>query len=152
MLHELGVTQGWNFSVLSELELLGYHFGLLWVTFLKSFLCSFPFKFFLLLLKCDKDTKIPKIILQLCCLFFFFFSLFFIFIFFLILEEKFPLAFEKYKHCREFSSDSSFSGSQDISSTMFKTFTTACEGERSMEIPRLCPFGLKEPVSPKITY
>ncbi|XP_032934459.1 inactive serine/threonine-protein kinase TEX14 [Catharus ustulatus] len=61
-------------------------------------------------------------------------------------EEKFPLAFGKYKHCREFSSDSSFSGSQDISSTMFKTFTTACEGERSMEIPRLCPFGLKEPL------
>lgn len=84
MLHELGVTQGWNFSVLSELELLGYHFGLLWVTFLKSFLCSFPLKFFLLLLKCDKDTKIPKIILQLCCLFFFFSPcfLFYLFIFF----------------------------------------------------------------------
>ncbi|NWY70592.1 TEX14 kinase, partial [Erithacus rubecula] len=65
-------------------------------------------------------------------------------------EEKFPLAFEKYKHCREFSSDSSFCGSQETSSTMFKTFTTACEGERSMEIPvvapRICPFGLKEPV------
>ncbi|NWW64279.1 TEX14 kinase, partial [Ifrita kowaldi] len=66
-------------------------------------------------------------------------------------EEKIPLAFEKYKHCREFSSDSSFCGSQETSSTMFKTFTTACEGERSMEIPvvapRVCPFGLKEPVS-----
>ncbi|NXM91005.1 TEX14 kinase, partial [Oenanthe oenanthe] len=65
-------------------------------------------------------------------------------------EEKFPLAFEKYKHCREFSSDSSFCGSQETSSTVFKTFTTACEGERSMEIPvvapRVCPFGLKEPV------
>ncbi|KAL2297435.1 hypothetical protein Nmel_016736 [Mimus melanotis] len=64
-------------------------------------------------------------------------------------EGKFPLAFEKYKHCREFSSDSSFCGSQETS-TMFKTFTTACEGERSMEIPvvapRVCPFGLKEPV------
>ncbi|NXP65644.1 TEX14 kinase, partial [Chloropsis cyanopogon] len=66
-------------------------------------------------------------------------------------EEKFPLAFEKYKHCREFSSDSSFFGSQESSSTVLKTFTTACEGERSMEIPvvapRVCPFGLKEPVS-----
>lgn len=83
--------------------------------------------------------------------FLFFSSLFF----FLILEEKIPLAFEKYKHCREFSSDSSFCGSQETSSTMFKTFTTACEGERSMEIPvvapRVCPFGLKEPVSQKIT-
>ncbi|NXQ54691.1 TEX14 kinase, partial [Anthoscopus minutus] len=70
--------------------------------------------------------------------------------------EIFPLAFEKYKHCREFSSDSSFCGSQETSSTMFKTFITACEGDRSMEIPvvapRVCPFGLKEPVSQKITY
>ncbi|NWX59053.1 TEX14 kinase, partial [Promerops cafer] len=66
-------------------------------------------------------------------------------------EEKFPLAFEKYKHCHEFYSDSSFCGSQETSSTVFRTFTTACEGERSMEIPvvapRVCPFGLKEPVS-----
>ncbi|NWI36550.1 TEX14 kinase, partial [Picathartes gymnocephalus] len=66
-------------------------------------------------------------------------------------EEKIPFSFEKYKQCREFSSDSSFCASQDTSSTMFKTFTTACEGERSMEIPlvapRVCPFGLKEPVS-----
>ncbi|XP_039576818.1 inactive serine/threonine-protein kinase TEX14 [Passer montanus] len=65
-------------------------------------------------------------------------------------DEKFPLAFEKYNQCREFSSDSSFCGSQETSSTVFKTFTTACEGERSMEIPvvapRFCPFGLKEPV------
>ncbi|RLV97058.1 hypothetical protein DV515_00012117, partial [Chloebia gouldiae] len=65
-------------------------------------------------------------------------------------EEKFPLAFEKYKQCREFSSDSSFCGSQETSSTVFQTFTTACEGERSMEIPvvapRVCPFALKEPV------
>ncbi|NWV18763.1 TEX14 kinase, partial [Origma solitaria] len=62
-------------------------------------------------------------------------------------EEKIPLAFEKYKHSREFSSDSSFCGSQEMS----KTFTTAYEGERSMEIAavpsRACPFGLKEPVS-----
>ncbi|NXT61741.1 TEX14 kinase, partial [Chaetops frenatus] len=66
-------------------------------------------------------------------------------------EEKNPFTFEKYKHCREFSSDSSFCSSQDTSSTVFKTFTTACEGERSMEIPlgppRVCPFALKEPVS-----
>ncbi|KAF2984111.1 hypothetical protein EK904_010466 [Melospiza melodia maxima] len=65
-------------------------------------------------------------------------------------DEKFPLAFEKYKQCREFSSDSSFCGSQETSSTLFKTFTTAWEGERSMEIPvvapRVCPFGPKEPV------
>ncbi|XP_063258864.1 inactive serine/threonine-protein kinase TEX14 isoform X1 [Prinia subflava] len=64
-------------------------------------------------------------------------------------EEKIPLAFEKYKHCREFPSDSSFCGSQETS-TVFKTFTTACEEERSMEIPvvapRVCPFVLKEPV------
>ncbi|XP_031985990.1 inactive serine/threonine-protein kinase TEX14 isoform X3 [Corvus moneduloides] len=65
-------------------------------------------------------------------------------------EEKIPLALEKYKHCHEFSSDSSFSDSQETSSTVFNTFTTAYEGERSMEIPvvapRVCPFGLKEPV------
>ncbi|XP_014732135.1 PREDICTED: inactive serine/threonine-protein kinase TEX14 [Sturnus vulgaris] len=64
-------------------------------------------------------------------------------------EERLPLAFGKYKHCHEFSSDSSFCGSHETS-TVFKTFTTACEGERSMEIPvvapRVCPFGLKEPV------
>ncbi|NWX35430.1 TEX14 kinase, partial [Notiomystis cincta] len=66
-------------------------------------------------------------------------------------EEKIPLGFEKYKHCPEFPSDSSFCGSQETSSTVFKTFTTACEGERSLEIPlvapRVCPLGLKEPVS-----
>ncbi|NWZ40325.1 TEX14 kinase, partial [Brachypodius atriceps] len=69
-------------------------------------------------------------------------------------EEKLPFAFEKYKHCREFASDSSFCGSQENSSTVFKTFTTACDGERSLEIPvlapRVSPFGLKEPVSQKI--
>ncbi|NWI54015.1 TEX14 kinase, partial [Calyptomena viridis] len=66
-------------------------------------------------------------------------------------EEKIPLAFEKYKHCHELASDSSLCGSQEASSTMFNTFTTACEEERSMEIPgaasRICPFELKEPVS-----
>ncbi|RMC10654.1 hypothetical protein DUI87_12365 [Hirundo rustica rustica] len=64
-------------------------------------------------------------------------------------EEKIPLAFEKYKHCREFSLDSSFCASQETS-TVFKTFTTACEEERSMEIPvvapKVFPFGLREPV------
>ncbi|XP_017677189.1 PREDICTED: inactive serine/threonine-protein kinase TEX14 [Lepidothrix coronata] len=64
-------------------------------------------------------------------------------------EEKVPLAFEKYKHCHELASDFSLCGSQEASSTMFKTFTTAYEGERSMEIPgaasRVCQFELKEP-------
>ncbi|NXA05387.1 TEX14 kinase, partial [Sapayoa aenigma] len=66
-------------------------------------------------------------------------------------EEKIPLAFEKYKHCHELASDFSLGGSQEASSTTFNTFTTACEGERSMEIPgaasRVCPFEFKEPVS-----
>ncbi|NWV78112.1 TEX14 kinase, partial [Dasyornis broadbenti] len=70
--------------------------------------------------------------------------------------EKIPLAFEKYKHSREFPSDSSFCGSQETSSAVFKTFTTACEGERSMEIAvvasRVCPFGLKEPVIFQSTF
>ncbi|NWS96883.1 TEX14 kinase, partial [Mionectes macconnelli] len=66
-------------------------------------------------------------------------------------EEKIPLAFERYKHCHELASDFSLCGSQEASSTMFKTFATACEGERSLEIPgaasRLCQLQLKEPVS-----
>ncbi|NWR33193.1 TEX14 kinase, partial [Tachuris rubrigastra] len=66
-------------------------------------------------------------------------------------EEKIPLAFERYKHCHEIASDFSLFGSQEASSTMFKTFTTAYEGERSLEIPgaasRLCQLELKEPVS-----
>ncbi|NXM75048.1 TEX14 kinase, partial [Serilophus lunatus] len=65
-------------------------------------------------------------------------------------EEKIPLAFEKYKHCHELASDFSLWGSQEASSTTFNTFTTACEEERSMEIPgaasRVCPFEFKEPV------
>ncbi|XP_050177630.1 inactive serine/threonine-protein kinase TEX14 isoform X4 [Myiozetetes cayanensis] len=64
-------------------------------------------------------------------------------------EEKIPLAFERYKHCHELASDFSLCGSQEASSTMFKTFTTAYEGERSLEIPgaasRLCQLELKEP-------
>ncbi|NWR84666.1 TEX14 kinase, partial [Furnarius figulus] len=65
-------------------------------------------------------------------------------------EGKIPLAFGKYKHCYELASDFSWCGSQEASSTTFNTFTTACEGERSLEIPgaasRLCPFEFKEPV------
>ncbi|XP_027546805.1 inactive serine/threonine-protein kinase TEX14 isoform X3 [Neopelma chrysocephalum] len=64
-------------------------------------------------------------------------------------EEKIPLAFEKYKHCHDLASDFSLCGSPEASSTMFKTFTTAYEGERSVEIPgaasRVCQFELKEP-------
>ncbi|NXM27817.1 TEX14 kinase, partial [Oxyruncus cristatus] len=64
-------------------------------------------------------------------------------------EEKIPLAFEKYKHCHELASDFSLCGSQEASSTMFRTFTTAYEGERSVEIPgaasRVCQLELKEP-------
>ncbi|NXF78290.1 TEX14 kinase, partial [Sclerurus mexicanus] len=66
-------------------------------------------------------------------------------------EGKMPLAFGKYKHCHELASDFSWCGSQEASSTMFTTFTTACEEERSLEIPgaapRVCPFEFKEPVS-----
>ncbi|NWV67561.1 TEX14 kinase, partial [Malurus elegans] len=63
-------------------------------------------------------------------------------------DEKIPSACEKYKHCHEFPSDSSFCGSQEIS-TVFRTFTTACEGDRSLEMPLVTPraFGMKEPVS-----
>ncbi|NWQ64732.1 TEX14 kinase, partial [Neopipo cinnamomea] len=71
-------------------------------------------------------------------------------------EEKIPLAFEKYKHCHELASDFSLCGSQEASSTMFRTFTTACEGERSVEIPgaasRVCQLELKEPVIYQFTF
>ncbi|KAJ7422163.1 inactive serine/threonine-protein kinase TEX14 isoform X3 [Willisornis vidua] len=60
-------------------------------------------------------------------------------------EEKNPLAFEKYKHCHELASDFSLCGSQETS-TMFTTFTTACEGERSVEIPEAASVEFKEPV------
>ncbi|XP_071431023.1 inactive serine/threonine-protein kinase TEX14 [Pithys albifrons albifrons] len=59
--------------------------------------------------------------------------------------EKYPLAFEKYKHCHELASDFSLCGSQEAS-TMFTTFTTACEGERSVEIPEAASVQFKEPV------
>ncbi|NXD78448.1 TEX14 kinase, partial [Halcyon senegalensis] len=65
-------------------------------------------------------------------------------------EEKIPLAFEKYKHYQEVASDSSFCGSQEISSTVSKTFITACEEGRSTEAPLvasgICSSELNEPV------
>ncbi|KFP88059.1 Inactive serine/threonine-protein kinase TEX14, partial [Apaloderma vittatum] len=54
-------------------------------------------------------------------------------------EEKNPIAFEKYKRCPEVASDSSFCGSQELSSAVSRTFTTACEEERSTEIPLAAP-------------
>ncbi|NXW61038.1 TEX14 kinase, partial [Eurystomus gularis] len=66
-------------------------------------------------------------------------------------EEKIPIAFEKYKHYHEVASDSSFDGSQEISSTLSRTFTTAYEEGRSTEIlsvaSRVCSSELNEPVS-----
>ncbi|NXW19510.1 TEX14 kinase, partial [Circaetus pectoralis] len=50
-------------------------------------------------------------------------------------EEKIPVAFEKYKHCHEVASDSSFCGSQETSSAVSRTFTTACGEGRNTEIP-----------------
>ncbi|KAF1620773.1 Inactive serine/threonine-protein kinase TEX14, partial [Eudyptes chrysolophus] len=50
-------------------------------------------------------------------------------------EEKIPVAFEKCKHCHGVASDSSFCGSQEISSSVSRTFTTAYEEGRSTEIP-----------------
>ncbi|KFV60879.1 Inactive serine/threonine-protein kinase TEX14, partial [Tyto alba] len=64
-------------------------------------------------------------------------------------EEKIPIAFEKYKHCHEVASDSSFCGSQEISAVS-RTFTTAYEEGRSTEIPSaasgFCSSELNEPV------
>lgn len=74
----------------------------------------------------------------------FFFSL-------LILEEKIPVAFEKCKHCHGVASDSFFCGSQEISSSVSRTFTTAYEEGRSTEIPSVAAgvfsSELNEPVS-----
>ncbi|KAM9272799.1 inactive serine/threonine-protein kinase TEX14 [Morus bassanus] len=50
-------------------------------------------------------------------------------------EEKIPVASEKYKHCHEVASDSSFCSSQEICSAVSRTFTTAYEEGRSTEIP-----------------
>ncbi|XP_074779336.1 inactive serine/threonine-protein kinase TEX14 [Athene noctua] len=64
-------------------------------------------------------------------------------------EEKIPIAFEKYRHYHEVASDSSICSSEEISSSVSRTFTTACEGERSTEIPLVasgvCPPELNEP-------
>ncbi|NXK09026.1 TEX14 kinase, partial [Herpetotheres cachinnans] len=64
-------------------------------------------------------------------------------------EEKNPIAFEKYKHCHEVASDSSFCGSEEISAVS-RTFTTAYEEGRSTEIPSVasgvCSSELNEPV------
>ncbi|XP_075575946.1 inactive serine/threonine-protein kinase TEX14 [Pelecanus crispus] len=64
-------------------------------------------------------------------------------------SEKILVAFEKYKHCHEVASDSSFCGSQEISSAASRTFTTAYEEGRSTEIPSIasgvCSPELNEP-------
>ncbi|KAM6048337.1 inactive serine/threonine-protein kinase TEX14 isoform 2-T2 [Theristicus caerulescens] len=64
-------------------------------------------------------------------------------------EEKIPVAFEKYKHCHEVASDSSFCSSEEISSAVSETFSTAYEEGRSTEIPSVasgvCSSGLNEP-------
>ncbi|KFP66224.1 Inactive serine/threonine-protein kinase TEX14, partial [Cariama cristata] len=66
-------------------------------------------------------------------------------------EKKIPIAFEKYKHCHEVASDSSFCGSQEISFAVSRTFTTAYEEGRSTEIPSIasgvCSSELNEPVT-----
>uniref|UniRef100_A0A8B9M468 Testis expressed 14, intercellular bridge forming factor n=1 Tax=Accipiter nisus TaxID=211598 RepID=A0A8B9M468_9AVES len=68
-------------------------------------------------------------------------------------EEKIPVAFEKYKHCHEVASDSSFCGSQETSSAVSRTFTTACGEGRNTEIPSVASgvssSELNEPVSPE---
>ncbi|NXL12180.1 TEX14 kinase, partial [Mesembrinibis cayennensis] len=65
-------------------------------------------------------------------------------------EEKIPVAFEKYKHCHEVASDSSFCSSEEISSAVSETFTTAYEEGRSTAIPSVASgvssSGLNEPV------
>ncbi|KAM6118457.1 inactive serine/threonine-protein kinase TEX14 [Phoenicopterus ruber ruber] len=64
-------------------------------------------------------------------------------------EEKIPIAFEKYKHCQEVASDSSFCGSQEVSFAASRPFTTAYEEGRSTEIPSVasgvCSSELNEP-------
>ncbi|NXL43069.1 TEX14 kinase, partial [Podilymbus podiceps] len=64
-------------------------------------------------------------------------------------EEKVPIVFEKYKHCPEVASDSSFCGFQEVSAAS-RTFTTAYEDRRSTEIPSVvseaCSSESNEPV------
>ncbi|NWX78838.1 TEX14 kinase, partial [Alca torda] len=65
-------------------------------------------------------------------------------------EEKIPTAFGKSKDCHEVASDSSFCDSQEISSAVSRTFTTAYEEGKSTEIPSVasgfCSSELNEPV------
>ncbi|NXN42168.1 TEX14 kinase, partial [Rhinoptilus africanus] len=65
-------------------------------------------------------------------------------------EEKIPMAFRKSKDCHEVASDSSFCGSQEVSSAVSRTFTTAYEEGKSTDIPSLasgfCSSELNEPV------
>ncbi|NXV40774.1 TEX14 kinase, partial [Uria aalge] len=65
-------------------------------------------------------------------------------------EEKIPMAFGKSKDCHEVASDSSFCNSQEISSAVSRTFTTAYEEGKSTEIPPVasgfCSPELNEPV------
>ncbi|XP_014808657.1 PREDICTED: inactive serine/threonine-protein kinase TEX14 [Calidris pugnax] len=62
-------------------------------------------------------------------------------------EEKIPTAFGS--SCREVASDSSFCGSQEISSAASRTFATAYEEEKNTEIPSVasgaCSSELNEP-------
>ncbi|KFQ91544.1 Inactive serine/threonine-protein kinase TEX14, partial [Nipponia nippon] len=71
-------------------------------------------------------------------------------------EEKIPVAFEKYKRCREVASDSSFCSSEEISSAASGTFTTAYEEGRSTEMPSVasgvCSSELNEPVILQFTF
>ncbi|XP_064022206.1 inactive serine/threonine-protein kinase TEX14 [Pogoniulus pusillus] len=64
-------------------------------------------------------------------------------------EDKIPMAFEEYKHYHEVASDASFCNSQDIPSTVSKTFATAYEEEKGAEIPSVasgvCSPELNEP-------
>ncbi|NXC21394.1 TEX14 kinase, partial [Corythaeola cristata] len=63
-------------------------------------------------------------------------------------DENNPAAFKKYKHCH--ASDSSFCGSQELSSAVSRTFTTAYEEGENTEIPAVasgvCSSELNEPV------
>ncbi|KAM6242612.1 LOW QUALITY PROTEIN: inactive serine/threonine-protein kinase TEX14 [Porphyrio hochstetteri] len=63
-------------------------------------------------------------------------------------EEKIPVAFEKWTHCHEMASDPTFNSSQETSAVS-RTFVTAYEEGRSMEIPPvasgICSSEVNEP-------
>ncbi|NXY74242.1 TEX14 kinase, partial [Glareola pratincola] len=65
-------------------------------------------------------------------------------------EEKITVAFGKSKDCHEVASDSSFCGSQEISSAVSRTYITAYEEGKSTDIPsvasQFCSSELNEPV------